>query len=160
MTEATDIVDRIHRIGAAFELTQTGFRVRSAPGSMSAELISDLHQHKPQVRAVLAKDVYSADYPDRGSRQEELAELVRRIGTEGYVLLWSEELEDMVAFYRNEADREKIPAGFVPYSDVELLKLFAPGQEDISISTLRLLHAAKKTGAYITGVEPDAAPGV
>ena len=47
---------------------------------------------------------------------------------------------------RYEADRAKIPPGFVPYSDAELLKLFAPEHEDISINTLQMIHAAKKMG--------------
>lgn len=59
MTLASEIVDRVRWIGATFELTPTGFNVRCAPGSMPAELISVLHQHKPQVRAVLAKGGYS-----------------------------------------------------------------------------------------------------
>lgn len=151
MIQATEIVDRVHRIGAAFELTQTGFRVKCAPGSMPAELISDLHQYKPQVRAVLAKDAYRADFPNPERRQEELAEMARRVEAEGYVLLWCEELEDMVAFYHNETNREKIPPGFVAYSDVELLHLFGPQQPGISTSTLRLIHVAKKKGARVTG---------
>ena len=160
MIQATEIVDRVHRIGAAFELTQTGFKVRCAPGSMPAELISDLHQYQPQVRAVLAIEANSTIYAEPGQRQEELADLVNRVETQGYVLLWSAELEDLVVFYSSEANRERIPPGFVHYSDAELLHLFGPEQPEISTSTLRLIHAAKKTGARITGVEPDTAPGV
>jgi hypothetical protein len=64
--------------------------------------------------------------------------------TKGYVLLWSEVLEDMVAFYKTEADREKIPPGFVPYSDQELRELFGEGKATLSARTLRLIHEAKK----------------
>jgi hypothetical protein len=124
---------------------------------MPAELIAALHQHKPQVRAVLGKGAYDPAYPRAAERHEELTDLGRRVEEEGYVLLWSEVLKDLVAFYHSETDRAKIPPFFVPYSDAELLKLFAPLQEDISLNTLRMIHAAKKTGARITGVEPDTA---
>ena len=44
----------------------------------------------------------------------ELTELQADVETKGYVLLWSNVLNDSVAFYRAEEDLHKIPAGFVP----------------------------------------------
>ena len=81
-----------------------------------------------------------------------MAEIVRRVEEEGFVLLWSEVLKDLVAFYRPGADQSKIPPGFVPYSCAELFKLFRPGQPDPSDAALRRIHAAKKTGAGVTDV--------
>jgi len=71
------------------------------------------------------------------------------------VLLWSTILEDYIAFYRTEADRKKIPPGFVPYSEQELRELFGEGKTAPSPNGLRLIHQAKKYGGRIISSEPD-----
>jgi hypothetical protein len=57
-----------------------------------------------------------------------------------------------VAFYKTEADREKIPPGFVPYSDKELFELFGKNSSPRK-HTLRLIHEAKKLGARVVDNE-------
>jgi len=57
-----------------------------------------------------------------------------------------------VAFYKTEADRKKIPPGFVPYSDQELRQLFRVGKT--VPKSLRLVDEAKKYGGRITSSEP------
>ena len=95
---------------------------------------------------------YRLKYPDAPADDQELTEIENRVLTKGYVLLWSNALNDFVAFYNTEADREKIPPGFVPYSDKELFELFgknlSPGKH-----TLRLIHEAKKLGGYVVDNE-------
>ena len=81
-----------------------------------------------------------------------MAELVRRIEEEGYVLLWSNVLQDLVAFHRNDVDPVTIPAAFVPYSDDEVGHLFGEDEAQLSLNGLRLIHAAKKTGAIIPNI--------
>ena len=87
-----------------------------------------------------------------GKREQagEMTELVRRVEEEGYVLLWCEVLRDLVAFHRDDVAPATIPAGFVPYSDDELRHLFGEDGDQPSPDALRLIHAAKKTGAIIT----------
>ena len=92
---------------------------------------------------------YNLKYPDAPANDQELLEIENRVSTKGYVLLWSNTLNDLVAFYRTEADREKIPPGFVPYSDQELRELFGEGKAALSPSTLRLIHEAKKIGTEV-----------
>ena len=84
------------------------------------------------------------------SGKMELKELVRRVEDEGYILLWSNVLQDLVAFHHNDVDPVTIPAAFVPYSEHELLHLFDEDGAQLSADILRLIHAAKKTGAIIT----------
>jgi hypothetical protein len=79
-----------------------------------------------------------------------MAELVRRVEEEGYVLLWCEVLRDLVAFHSDDVDPARIPALFVPYSEHELLHLFDEDGDQPSPDALWLIHAAKKTGAIIT----------
>ena len=149
MTLASEIVDRVRQQGGGFELTSTGFKVRSARGSIPPGLISDLRRYKPQVRELLAaKRNYQSVYPP-DQRQEELEELVRRIEREGYVLVWSNLLEDLLAFHRDDVSPAIIPADFVLYTDRELRHLFGEGKPEPSDETLRLIHQAKKTGAQV-----------
>jgi hypothetical protein len=95
---------------------------------------------------------YHLKYPDAPANDQELTEIENRVSTKGYVLLWSSTLNDFVAFYKTEADREKIPPGFVPYSDKELFELFGKNSSPRK-HTLRLIHEAKKLGACVVGNE-------
>ena len=155
MTLASNIVNRVKQTGGSFELTSTGFNVRCAPGSIPSELISALRQHKPQVKELLAEEAYRLLYPHPAQRDDEMTELERRVEEEGYVLLWCEVLRDLVAFHRNDVDPATIPAGFVPYSDDELRHLFGEDGAQPSPDGLRLIHAAKRTGAVITDSRSD-----
>jgi hypothetical protein len=91
---------------------------------------------------------YNLKYPDAPADDQELLEIENRVLTKGYVLLWSNTLNDFVAFYKTDADREKIPPGFVPYSDKELWELFGKNSSPRR-NTLRLIHEAKKLGAEV-----------
>ena len=103
----------------------------------------------PPIDPLVIPEKYNLKYPDGPANDQELLEIENRVLTKGYVLLWSNTLNDLVAFYRTEADREKIPPGFVPYSDQELRELFGEGKAALSPSTLRLIHEAKKIGAEV-----------
>ena len=95
-------------------------------------------------------------YPGQGGPSErELAEIVQRVNHEGYVLLWSTVLADFVAFYKTEADRKKIPPGFVPYSEQELEELFGEGKDAPSPNALRLTHESQKCGERVIGSQPE-----
>ena len=150
MSLASDLIDKVQRPGAKFELTPTGLNVRCAPGSVPQEFQSDLRQHKPEIISYLIQRRYEPGYPHQDQRDDEMTELERRVEEEGYVLLWCEVLRDLVAFHHNDVDPATIPAAFVPYSDDELRHLFGEDGAQPSPDGLRLIHAAKKTGAIIT----------
>jgi len=124
MSLASDLIDKVQRTGAKFELTPTGFNVRCAPGSVPQEFQSDLRQHKPEILRHLIQRRYEPVYPHQDQREDELKELVRRVEDEGSVLPWSNVLQDLVAFQHNDVDPVPIPAAFVPYSDDEAWHLF------------------------------------
>jgi len=106
----------------------------------------------PPVDASTPARNYRLKYPDAPADDQELTEIENRVLTKGYVLLWSNTLNDFVAFYKTEADREKIPPGFVPYSDNELFELFGKSSSPRK-HTLRLIHEAKKLGGCIVDNE-------
>ena len=140
--------------------------VLDVPEDFPDDLVKRLQEQKREavdsVRSAsigYLKKQYKRIYPGEGTGTREMAEIEHLVWEEGISLTWSDVLQDFVAFYRSEADREKVPPGFVPYSDAELLHLFGPEQLEISTSALHLIHAAKKAGALITSVKPDAAPG-
>jgi len=101
---------------------------------------------------------YRVKYPDAQATRQELEEIVERVHGEGYVLLWSTVLRDLVAFYRDEEARSNIPPGFVPYSEAELEELYGDGKPPISTSTLRLIHEAKKHGGQVVNNEWESGP--
>ena len=155
MSLASDLIDKVQRTGAKFELTPTGFNVRCAPGSVPQEFQSDLRQHKPEIISYLIQRRYEPVYPHQDQREDELKELVRRVEEEGYVLLWSNVLQDLVAFHGNDVDPATIPAGFVPYSEEELCYLFPEDEHAMSENALRLIHKAKTMGARISGTKKE-----
>ena len=103
----------------------------------------------PPIEPLVISEKYNLKYPDGPANDQELLEIENRVLIKGYVLLWSHTLNDLVAFYRTEADREKIPPGFVPYSDQELRELFGEGKAALSPGTLRLIHESKKIGTEV-----------
>ena len=155
MSLASDMVNKVQRTGAKFELTPTGFNVLCEPGSIPPELRSDLRQQKPEIISYLIQRRWEPVFPHLDQRGEELKELVRRVEDEGYVLLWCEVLRDLVAFHRDDVDPATIPPGFVPYSDDELRHLFGEDRDQQSPDALWLIHAAKKTGARISGTKKE-----
>jgi len=141
------------------ELEGKGFKVAvdgaslslSYPKNISPALIEEakekLRQHKQEIMLKLIG--CRQKYPEDQATEQELEEIATRVESEGYVLLWSTILNDLVAFYRDEDARSKIPPGFVPYSEDELRELFGEGKQFPSKPTLRLIHEAKKQGGCI-----------
>jgi hypothetical protein len=119
-----------------------------APEPLPPDILEELRQHKSEVIAHLTNKKYPLKYPDCPASEQELQEIEVRVLVEGYVLLWSNTLNDFVAFYKTEADRGKIPPGFVPYSYDELWGLFDKNSSPDK-HTLTLIHEAKKLGAQV-----------
>ena len=160
MSAVADLVTTAHELGATFEVTPERVTLR-APRRLPEGLVADLRQHKPEVIEYLSQQDkktqrrYQQLYSGDGPGDAELADLELRVHEEGYVLCWSEVLDDYVAFHRDDVDPSTIPVGFVPYSEAELLQLFREGEPDFSWAGLRLVHQAKKTGATSTDVSPE-----
>ena len=108
MSLASDLIDKVQRTGAKFELTPTGFNVRCAPGSVPQEFQSDLRQHKPEILRHLIQRRYEPVYPHQDQRDDEMTELVRRVEEEGCVLLRCEVLRDLVPFHRDDVDLARL----------------------------------------------------
>jgi len=143
--EAQAILDRLYSLG--IEVTVSRDKLQLEPGSrVPEELVEELKSHKQDI--ILLEKGYRLRYPGNQVTDEELTEIEARVERDGYVLLWSNTLNDFVAFYKTEADREKIPPGFVPYSDKELFELFGKNSSPRK-HTLRLIHEAKKLGAEV-----------
>jgi hypothetical protein len=62
-------------------------------------------------------------------------------------------LQDLIAIYKTEEDRKRIPPGFVTYSEDELQTLFGATDDSVSSNSLRLIHEVKKLGGRIAGSE-------
>jgi|TARA_B100000959_G_scaffold78924_1_gene83731 hypothetical protein len=127
------------------QLDDLGVSIQSMGGTLMLEpasrvpkeLMNEIKQYKDDLLDVLPKDA-------------ELDDIVRHVREDGYVLLWSNVLEDSVAFIHDDFDPVRLPHGFVPYTLSELSKLFADGS--LSADSLRLIHVAKKHGGKVTDV--------
>jgi hypothetical protein len=115
--------------------------------------MAEVKQHKDELIRILKLRNYRPKYPESEVTDKELAEIVTRVYSEGYILLWSTVLQDLIAFYKNETFKAKIPAGFVPYRLSELFELFG-SKKHLSVSKLRLIHEAKKQGAKVESDKP------
>jgi len=155
VSQPADLVEQAKAMGAIFEVTTDGVTVRRPQGPLPSALLTELRRHKEEIRAELAKSQYKPVFPHPDQRDDEMTELVRRVEDEGYVLLWSNVLQDLVAFHRNDVDPATIPAGFVPYSEEELRHLFGEDGAEPSPDRLKLIHAAKRTGTVITDSTED-----
>ena len=143
--EAQAILDRLYSLG--IEVTISRDKLQLEPGSLvPEELVEELKSHKQDI--ILLEKGYRLRYPGNQVTDQELSEIAARVERDGYVLLWSNTLNDFVAFYKTEADRGKVPPGFVPYSDKELWELFGKNSSPRK-NTLRLIHEAKKMGGCV-----------
>ena len=158
-----DILHQLHQLGVTVGVS--GDKVRLEPGSrVPKRLLEALRKDKAEVLAYLKEhqDWVAAKYglryssPDRPGA-DELEEIERRVARNGYVLLWSTELDDLVAFYNTDEDRRLIPPGFIAYSEQELRALFGT-TDDLLLESLRLIHHAKKLGAEVIGNNEEADP--
>lgn len=156
--DAQAVLDHAKLLGIVLRVEEG--RIRYRPKSAApVEFVDTLREHKPQVMALLQAQAnalpkgYRLKYSDAQAIGEELGEIVARVHGEGCVLLWSTVLQDLIAFYRDEEARSKIPPGFVPYSEAELKELFGEGKPPLSTSALRLIHEAKKHGGRVVDNE-------
>ena len=64
-------------------------------------------------------------------------------------MCWSEVVKDYIAFCADDTVLSKIPSDFVPYFLHELSLLFPDNGTQLSVNTLKRVHAAKTTGAEV-----------
>ena len=147
---AKAILDRLQSLGIT--VTAAEDTIRLEPGSwVPPELVDELKAQKENI--ILLLRGYRLRYPGDQASNKELKEIASIVNREGYVLLWSHTLEDLIAFYKSEEDRQRIPAGFVPYSKAELWQLFGKKKLPFSENSLRLIHEVKKQGGHIVSYE-------
>ncbi len=144
---ATAILEKRTELGVSVELD--GPDIICEPGSrIPDELKPEIRQHKQEIVGLLHRRAYKLHFPKGTPRKVEEQELIRRVEENGVVLLWSRTLRDFVAIYDTEADRTKVPPGFIAYSDKEVRVLFS---DDMPDGSLRRVHDAKRAGADVTG---------
>jgi|TARA_B100002003_G_C13774740_1_gene384079 hypothetical protein len=147
--EGLAVLQQAHDAGLAVWVDGDDLQVEGRSTLEALAALERLREHKAEVIQCLNQKNYRKKYPDEPLGDQELEEIAQRVETEGFVLCWSEAVEDFVAFYSGEKNRQSVPPGFVPYSLEELSKLFAEGEEPLSPNGLRLVHQAKKMGGRV-----------
>jgi len=124
------LLQQIRTLGVELKFDSGKVQIKNAI-VLSAELRQNLREHREEVERFL-----------------ETEEIARRLTEDGCVLLRSEMLGDLIAFVK-AGHENKVPAGFVIYTEAELYQLFG---SDVRISQgkLKLIHEAKKMGAIMT----------
>ena len=76
---------------------------------------------------------------------------IRCVRETGICRVWCTALDDYVAYVRDDDfDRALLPPGFVVYTGSELMHIAG-----LSPDGLLRIHAAKRTGAIVTGSKPE-----
>ena len=79
--------------------------------------MEELRANKSAILACLRRRGWRVKYPDDLKVTDaEMTEVEATLKRDGYALLWSNELQDLVGFYTDDAARQRIPACFVHYS--------------------------------------------
>ena len=147
---AQTIIDHAHELGIALRVE--GDHIYYAPKSAAPpEFVEELRQHKAELLERLRRRGYTLNYPnDTEAGDAEIAEVEAGISRDGFVILWSNTLVDLVAYALTEADAASVPAGIVTYTMAELRQLFGPdGDKKPGARKLRMIHAAKQMGARV-----------
>ena len=148
----TELVDHVQSHGAMIEVVGGKLAV-DMPDNFPESLLDLLRQHKKEVmdhfRGRSAGTRYNQIFSGGGPGNSELAEIQTRVLREGHVLCWSEVVKDYIAFCADDTVLSKIPSDFVPYFLHELSLLFPDNGTQLSVNTLKRVHAAKTTGAEV-----------
>ena len=132
------IIEQLDDLGVS--IASNGEKLSLKPASRVPEqLMNQIKRYKSDLMNLL-----------RVQRDQEMKDIVSLVKKQGYVLLWSNVLEDSVAFIHDDFDPVRLPHGFVPYTLSELSKLFA--DDSLSADSLRLIHVAKQHGGKVTDV--------
>lgn len=81
--------------------------------------------------------------------------IAQAVLTEGVCLFWSDMLQEMIAFIRDETFRGAVPAGVVAYTSDELWEPYGTDRPPASAHTLRMIHEAKRAGGRVASREME-----
>ena len=147
--DAGEILEKLEKLGVEVGIGSASDKLSLNPGAaVPPDLLAEIKEHKPELLRILKLRGYRSKYSEPEATNKELAEIAARVYQTGYVLLWSNTLDDLIAFYMSDSDKAKIPPGFVAYSLQELVELFG-GKKPLPRGELRLIHAAKARGASV-----------
>lgn len=110
-----------------------------------------VRKHKAELLEYLRRCGYRLNFAnDYEAGDAEIAEAEAAIERDGYVVLWSNVLKDLVAYVLTEEDATKVPTRIVVYTMVELRQLFGvDGDKKPGARMLRMIHEAKRLGARV-----------
>lgn len=101
-----------------------------------------------EINEVTPSGGYRLKYGGDKASDAELEEIHDIVFRDGFVLLWSPVLKDLIAFVNTDADRVRVPKAYTAYGVGELEVLFS---SEVTESRLRLIHEVKKHGGRVVG---------
>ena len=147
MTNAVILLDQLQEAGVKVTIDRSDL-ILVPSDRVPPELVPALRRHKAEIMDRLDRKHYQRRFAGPGPGEDELNELERHVRASGTCLTWCEELDDYVAFCRDDVDSSAVPPGFVIYHESELEHVVG-----LSTEGLRRVHAAKRTGAIVKNSE-------
>lgn len=145
---ASEILQSLTTLGVSVEAD--GTKLRFMPGSLvPSTLVPEIKAHKGELLELL-KAPRLVDAPSIWHAQE----VARRVEREGVCVFWSDVLQEMIAFVKDENYLPQVPAGIAAFTTDELEHIFPAGNEGLSPKAFRLVYEAKKHGGLIVHFEP------
>lgn len=144
------VIEEFQRRGITLAAVGDKLQVTAPAGTLTDEDRARLAEAKPVILAELRRMEYARRYGGRGPSRNEATAIEVAVEREGVCLTYCTALGDLVAFVRSEADRGRVPNGFVVYMLAEVMMLC-----DMPIASFRLIHAAKRAGGgRVLSVDP------
>jgi hypothetical protein len=144
------LIDEYRRRGVAFAVDGDKLRVTAPAGTLTPVDRARLAEAKPLILAELRRMEYARRFRDQGPSVNEATAILIAVEREGICLTYCTALGDCVAFVASDADRRRVPPGFVVYTIDEIEMVY-----DVPVEKLRLIHAAKRAGGgRVLSVDP------
>ena len=106
-----------------------------------------LAEHKPEILVLLRRQTeLKTPRTVDAAPQWHAEEVARCVEQEGVCVFWSDLLQEMIAFVKDEACLPLVPAGIVAFTPEELRHIFPEGKDELSPGSLRLIYEAKRLG--------------
>ena len=146
MTSVDVLVHRLRDKG--IELAVQGDSIRYRPSNALSETDREaLRRNKGAILAVLYRERFAVGVLKAMEPSDpRILNLEAEVEAMGHVLIWSNVLEDLIAFCWTPEDAERVPRGVVAYTADELAMLFPQEAGGPGDNGLKLIHRAKQLG--------------
>lgn len=149
---AQHLIETVRRLGAEIELRHGEVNIRPVD-RLPAELLQGLMRNRGLLLACLLRECeWRKSFTTHGLNIERATQLTTQVLTDGCVPVWSDVLDDLVYFCRDEESALNAPRGVPAYTMEEISLLYGDSRWQPTDDALRLINVAKQYGGKIIDV--------